>query len=344
MEKPVNTYMTQSIHDIFSDKKAALAPLAGVTDSVYRRICVSFGASPVMTEMVSSDGYVRGKKGDKTARLLRFKELERPVGFQFFGASPEIMAAAAEKAQELNPDFIDVNAGCPVKKVTSKGAGSALMQTPYTLECIVAKMAGVSKVPVTVKIRAGWDHGSINAVEVARRCVDVGAAAVIVHPRTRSQGFSGTSDWTILRAVREAVDVPVIGSGDIWHAGDALRMKAETGVDYVMVGRAALGNPWIFRDIAALFGGLPSKPPPGVEERLRLPLSHLETLAEETGERFAVLNMRKFFGWYSKGIRNGSEFRRAVFKAETIGDIHETVNSFLASYDPETEHVAAAPE
>ncbi len=333
--------MLQSIHDIFSINKAALAPLAGVTDSVYRRICVSFGASPVMTEMVSSDGYVRGKKGDKTARLLRFKESERPLGFQFFGASPEIMAAAAEKAQHLKPDFIDINAGCPVKKVVSKGAGSALMRTPYTLECIVAKMADVSHVPVTVKIRSGWDHGSINAVEVARRCADAGAAAVIVHPRTRSQGFSGTSDWTVIRVVREAVAVPVIGSGDIWHAEDAVRMKEETGVDYVMVGRAALGNPWIFRSIASMFAGFPAPPEPGVEERLRLPLSHLEKLAEETSERFAILNMRKFFGWYSKGIRNGSEFRRTIFKAETIEEIHDAVRNFLESYEFEAENVGA---
>jgi len=324
--------MPKPIDDIFSADKAALAPLAGVTDSVYRRICASFGASPVMTEMVSSDGYIRGKEGDKTARLLRYMESERPLGFQFFGASPEFMALAAEKAQDLRPDFIDVNAGCPVKKVVSKGGGSALMRTPYTLECIVAKMVEVSNVPVTVKIRSGWDHGTINAVEVAKRCVDVGAAAVIVHPRTRSQGFSGLSDWSVIREVREAVDVPVIGSGDIWNSYDAVRMKEETGIDYVMVGRAALGNPWVFRSIAARFSGMAAPLEPTVKERLTLPLSHLETLASEVSEKFAILNMRKFFGWYSKGIRNGSEFRRTIFRAETIAEVHDVVKDFLESH------------
>ena len=333
--------MLKSIADIFSVDKAALAPLAGVTDSVYRRICTSFGASPVMTEMVSCDGYIRGKESDKTARLLRYKDSERPLGFQFFGASPEFMALAAEKSQDLGPDFIDVNAGCPVKKVVSKGGGSALMRTPYTLECIVAKMVEVSNVPVTVKIRSGWDHSSINAVEVAKRCVDAGAAAMIVHPRTRSQGFSGISDWTVIRAVNEAVDVLVIGCGDIWTPEDAVRMKEETGIDYVMVGRAALGNPWIFRSIAARFAGMPLPPAPDVGERLQLPLKHLGQLAEETSERFALLNMRKFFGWYSKGIRNGSEFRRTIFKAETVGEVHDIVGDFLKSYKEMRESAPA---
>ncbi|MBN1290260.1 MAG: tRNA-dihydrouridine synthase, partial [Candidatus Latescibacteria bacterium] len=203
--------MHKTIADIFNRNKAALAPLAGVTDSVYRRICAEFGAAPVMTEMISSDGYVRGRSGDKTARLLRFKDTERPIGIQFFGSDADIMTEAAKKVQDVRPDFIDINAGCPVRKVISKGSGSALLRTPDQLRRIVENVVGASIVPVTVKIRSGWDHETINAVEVARLCEDAGAQGIIVHPRTRSQGFGGESDWRIIAYIKEAVSVPVIG-------------------------------------------------------------------------------------------------------------------------------------
>ena len=197
--------MTTGINDIFRPDRAALAPLAGVTDSVFRRICVEFGASPVMTEMVSSEGFVRGRPGDKTWRLLRFEESERPVGVQLFGADPAVMAEAVRRLQDRGPDFIDCNAGCPVRKVIGKGAGSALLGNPELLGRIVESMTAVSRYPVTVKIRSGWDYASVNAVEVAKLCEDSGAAAVIVHPRTRSQGFGGAADWSVIRAVREVL-------------------------------------------------------------------------------------------------------------------------------------------
>ena len=317
-----------AVHDIFIPDRAALAPLAGVTDSVFRRICAGFGACPVMTEMVSSDGYVRQHGSDKSARLLRFNESERPIGFQFFGADPDMMAEAVQKAHDLKPDFIDINAGCPVKKVISKGSGSALMGNLDLLARIVKKVAAVSKVPVTVKIRAGWDHSNINAVEVASRCADSGAQAIIVHPRTKSQGFSGVSDWSLLRSVNEEVSVPVIGSGDVTTPEDALRMKEETGVDYVMVGRGAMGNPWIFSQIAKRFAGAEVPMPPDINEKLELALKHLEKLAAETSERYAVLNMRKFFGWYSKGIRGATDFRQNIFRAQTIKEVRNTVLYF----------------
>ena len=324
--------MAFTISEIFTGNKAALAPLAGVTDSVFRRICIDFGACPVMTEMVSSDGFVRGHPSDKTARLLRFCESERPIGFQFFGADPDIMAEAVQKAQDLKPDFIDINAGCPVKKVIAKGSGSALMQKPDLLANIVEKVADVSNVPVTVKIRSGWDQSSINAIEVARLCVDSGAQAVIVHPRTRSQRFSGISDWSVIRRVKENVSVPVVGSGDIKTSDDVLRMKDETGVDYVMVGRSAMGNPWIFREIAERLSGKVVSKRPDVIKKLELALEHLYRLAVDKSEHFAVLHMRKFFGWYSKGVLGGAAFREKIFRAETSEEIRKIVRDFQAEY------------
>ena len=233
--------MPITISDIFKRNRAALAPLAGVTDSVYRRICAGFGATPVMTEMISSEGFVRGKPGDKTSRLLRFKESERPLGFQFFGADPGIMTEAVRKARSLKPDFIDINAGCPVRKVVSKGGGSALLRTPGVLQTIVSGVCAASDVPVTVKIRSGWDFGSVNAVEVARMCEDAGAGGIIVHPRTRSQGFGGVADWTVIRAVKKAISIPVIGSGDIHSPADAKRMLAQIIDEHWLKARAVVG-------------------------------------------------------------------------------------------------------
>ena len=320
--------MTLAVKDIFTPERAALAPLAGVTDSVFRRICVGFGACPVMTEMVSSEGYIRAKLSNKTSQFLMFSESERPIGFQFFGADPVVMAEAAQKAQDLKPDFIDINAGCPVKKVVSKGGGSALLRNPRLLAQIVEKVAGVSKIPVTVKIRSGWDAESINVVEVACRCADSGAQAVIIHPRTKSQGFSGVSNWPLIRSVRENITVPVVGSGDIKTPDDALRMKKETGVNYVMVGRSAMGNPWIFREITERLTGKTVSKPPDIVEKLELLLKQLDQLGEEKTERFAVFKMRKFFGWYSKGTRGGAAFRQKLFNAETIEDVKKIVLDF----------------
>jgi len=316
------------VTDIFTRSRAALAPLAGVSNSVFRRICVGFGAQPVMTEMVSADGFLHMSSARKTSRLLAFHDSERPIGFQLFGTDPAIMADAAQKALELRPDFIDINAGCPVKKVVAKGGGSALMRNPDLLGFIVERVAAASSVPVTVKIRSGWDHANINAVTVACVCEDAGAHAMIMHPRTRSQGFGGRADWHIIRAVKEAVSVPVIGSGDIAAYGDALAMLGETGADGVMIGRSAMGNPWIFRQVTEYLEGREVSEAPGIIERLELALTQLDTIAEEVSERFAVLNMRKFFGWYSRGARDGASFRREVFRAGTIDDVRRIVRRF----------------
>jgi tRNA-dihydrouridine synthase B len=322
--------MTTKITDIFNRRAAVLAPLAGVSDSVYRRICRQYGAGPVMTEMISSEGYVRSHPSDKSRRLLRFQECERPIGIQFFGADPDVMAEAARRVVDIGPDFIDINAGCPVKKVISRGAGSALLLDLPRLARIVKSVADAVSIPVTVKIRSGWDHQSINAVEASRMCVDAGAQAVIVHPRPRSQLFGGLSDWSVIARVKEALTVPVIGSGDIRTAADALRMIAETGADAVMIGRGAMGNPWIFGQARELLAGEPVTPSPEMNVRLELALHHLTVLCGEVDEWFGVLNMRKFFGWYSRGMRGGAEFRQHVFKAETVAEVRNIVEEYLA--------------
>lgn len=338
------TMTAPSITDIFTATHAALAPLAGVTDSVFRRICAGFGALPVMTEMVSSDGLVRGGENRKTALLLDFHEAERPIGFQLFGSDPAIMAAAVEQVLDRRPDFIDINAGCPVRKVVGRGAGSALMRDPKLLAEIVRRVAAVATVPVTVKIRSGWDHDSINAVEAAKHCADAGADAVIVHPRTRSQGFGGHADHAITRAVKEAVAIPVIASGDIFAVGDIRQVLEATGADAVMIGRRAMNDPFVFRQAAALLAGEPVPPDSTPAERLELALDHLDTLAAEVSGRYALLNMRKYFGWYSKGAHGGAEFRRRIFHEDNLDSVRSIVRDYIDHYrDIEIDHHIKQP-
>jgi len=250
------------------------------------------------------------------------------------------MAEAALRAAALGPDFIDINAGCPVRKVISHGAGSALLQNLPLLSKIVKSVAEAVCLPVTVKLRSGWDHSNQNGVEAAHVCADSGAQAVIMHPRTRSQGFSGVSDWNIIRRVKETVHIPVIGSGDIRKAEDALRMFDETGADSVMIGRGALGNPWIFSQVKELIEGKAVTPTPGIDVRLELALRQLSILAEEVSEIFSVLNMRKFFGWYSRGMRGGAEFRQKIYKAETEKEVRNIVEEYrLNGYESYGEDI-----
>jgi tRNA-dihydrouridine synthase B len=296
------------------DPPFVLAPLAGITDSAMRRVCRRLGASLVWTEMVSAEGIVRGDL--KTLRLLSFHPEERPIAFQLFGSRPESMGAAAAALSRMGPDIIDINVGCPARKVVRSGAGSALMRDLGRLAEIARAVVEASSPPVVAKIRSGWDAASVNAPDAARVLVDAGVSALVVHPRTGVQGFKGEPDWRVLRDVRAAVSVPVIGSGDVRSPEDAIRMLTETSCDAVMIGRAAVGNPWIFSGAAALRRGSALPAPASLADRIKLAIEHLDLIVEEKGERTGVFEMRKHIVAYLRGFPGASALRAELVRIE----------------------------
>lgn len=309
---------------------AALAPMAGVADRAFREICRGFGAAYTVGELTSSKGIVLGDR--KSDLLLAAHEKERPFASQLFGSDPEIMAKAAEKALAYSPDFIDINMGCPAPKVAIAGkGGSALMKDPKLAEEIVRKVAAVSTVPVTVKMRTGWDEDTVNAVELAKRVENAGAAAVTVHGRTRAQMYAPPVDTETIAAVKSAVSIPVIANGDIFSAHDAAKMYEQTGCDLVMVGRGAMGNPWIFAEINALMSSESLLPEPPLSEKLRVMLKQIELMTEYKGERTAMLEARKHTAWYMKGLKGAATIRRKCGEISSFDDILEICNTALQS-------------
>lgn len=301
---------------------AVLAPMAGVSDRAYRELCVRFGAAYCVSEMVSSKALSFNSK--KSEELMEISDLERPCGIQIFGDDPKCMADAAKHALENKPDIIDINMGCPAPKISSNGSGSALMKNPRLCGEIVKAVTAVTDTPVTVKIRKGWDDDSVNAVEVAKICESAGAAAITVHGRTRQQYYKPPVDYGIIKAVRESVSVPVIANGDIDSAEKAKEVMDITGCDLVMIGRATLGNPWIFSQINAYLENPNVKiHTPDLEERLGVMIEHIGKMVEYKGEHMAMLQARKLVVGYFKGIKGAAALRNEAGKIKTLDDLYE---------------------
>lgn len=301
---------------------AVLAPMAGVSDRAYRELCVRFGAAYCVSEMVSSKALSFDSK--KSEELMEISDLERPCGIQIFGDDPKCMADAAKHALENKPDIIDINMGCPAPKISSNGSGSALMKNPRLCGEIVKAVTAVTDIPVTVKIRKGWDDDSVNAVEVAKICESAGAAAITVHGRTRQQYYKPPVDYDIIKAVRESVSVPVIANGDIDSAERAKEVMDITGCDLVMIGRATLGNPWIFSQINAYLENPNVKiHTPDLEERLGVMIEHIGKMVEYKGEHMAMLQARKLVVGYFKGMKGAAALRNEAGKIKTLDDLYE---------------------
>ena len=287
-----------------------LAPLAGITDAPMRRICEAMGASLAYSEMVSAKGLYYGDK--KTDRLLYMYEEEGPVAYQIFGHEPEIIAYAAEALEPRRHAVLDINMGCPVPKVVKNGEGSALLKDPVLIEKIVKAAVTHTSRPVTVKIRKGFGRDENCAAEAALAAQAGGAAAVAVHGRTREQYYTGEADWDVIREVKEALSIPVIGNGDVTDVDSAFRMMEETGCDMVMIGRGMMGNPWIFRDLDRAWRGLPPLPSPDLREKKAMLLRQLDDLVDYKGAYIAVREMRKICSWYVKGMPGSAAFRQKV--------------------------------
>ena len=302
-----------------------LAPMAGITNFPMRLLAREQGAALCFTEMVSVNGLVRN--GDKSFALLKSSLQDSPLGVQLFGDDPELLAEGARLSAPYC-DLIDINMGCPVRKVVGGGAGSALLQSPDKVRAIVRSVRLATDKPVTIKIRTGWTAATANFLLIGKIAEDEGADAVTLHPRTRTQMFEGRSDWSQIRELKEALTIPVLGSGDLFTAGDVIGMLQQTTCDGVMIARGGLGNPWIFREILALQAGqLPQLPTPS--ERAEVALRHLQLFAETSGERVAVMEMRKHLCWYAKGVAGAARFRAEVNRIESRTAMEAAIHDFF---------------
>ena len=310
---------------------ALLAPLAGISNLPFRLIARAQGCSLAYTEMISANGLVR--KTAKTYEYLKTCEDDRPLGAQIFGADPQIMAEAARIVADTGVDLIDINMGCPVRKVIKAGAGAILMKDPALVARIVEAVKKAVKIPVTVKIRSGWNRSSINAVEIARIAEDCGADAITVHARTADQGYSGNADWKIITDVKKAVKIPVIGNGDIRQPQDAVKMLAETDCDAVMVGRGSLGNPWIFKGISQALSCQEINYLPTLGQRREMIENHWKMEAELLGSKLAGKSFRKHILWYTKGLDNSHKFRELAGKLKDEESMLHELNEYFQSLE-----------
>lgn len=320
--------MKWNIGNVEIKNQVVLAPMAGICNSAFRRIAKEMGAGLIYAEMVSDKALLY--KSKKTEDMLYMKDEERPISQQIFGSDKESFVEAAKMVcEKMHPDIIDINMGCPVPKVAvSAQAGAALLKNPDKVYEIVKSVVEAVSIPVTVKIRSGWDKNSINAIEIAKVCERAGASAICVHPRTRSQRYEGLSDWNIIKEVKESISIPVIGNGDIRNVDDAKRMIELTNCDAVMIGRGVLGNPWLIRDIVNYLedGALPkviSK-----DEKIDMCIKHMNYLLSFKDEKTAVLEMRSHIAWYLKGLDGVNEVKREIFKATTEKDVLEILTKF----------------
>ncbi|HEX5581994.1 MAG TPA: tRNA dihydrouridine synthase DusB [Gemmatimonadaceae bacterium] len=306
-----------------------LAPMAGVSESPFRRLCRAHGADVVVTEFLSAEGIRR--ENEATISKLRFGPDEHPIGVQIFGGDPVAMGEAAAFVTDVfAPDYVDINFGCPVKKVVKRNGGSGCLRDLDLVEQVIRGVARSTHLPVTVKIRSGWSEEMRDPVKIALRCQDAGARALALHPRTRTQMYSGNARWAEIAAVVDALDIPVIGNGDIKTPHDALRMKEETGCAGVMIGRGSFGQPWIFDQARALFEGREMPAPPPVEERFRIALEHARMAASyEPDPRGAAIEFRKHLGWYVKGLPGSADLRRKLHAVNSMDEVEGIFEEYL---------------
>lgn len=308
--------------------RVVLAPLAGVSDSPFRRLAKEMGCALNFTEMVSAKGLVCAP--GHSLPMARFTESERPIGIQLFGADPVILGQGAEIAARLQPDLLDINMGCPVRKVVSRGEGCALMRDPKKAFRVTRAVCEAVQVPVTVKMRKGWDEASVNVKEVALAVQEAGAAAVTVHGRTGKQGYSGRADWRAIANVKELLAIPVIGSGDISQPQEAAAMLTETGCDAVMIGRGVLGNPWLIKRTVHYLATGELLPEPDAAERVRMVLRHLAMMIQHKGEQIGVREMRKHAAWYIKGFEGAAQTRHLLTEAKTTREMENILSSLVS--------------
>jgi nifR3 family TIM-barrel protein len=308
-----------------------LAPMAGVSESPFRRLCRAWGADVVVTEFLSAEGIRR--ENEATISKLRFGEDERPIGVQIFGAEPQAMQEAAALVTDLfQPEFIDINFGCPVKKVVKRNGGSGCLKDLDLVQEVIRAVIRGTHLPVTCKIRSGWSEEMRDPVKIGLRCQDAGVKAIALHPRTRSQMYTGSARWDEIAALKAALEIPVIGNGDIKTAEDAHRMHRETGCDAVMIARGSFGQPWIFAQARALLDGTPVPAVPGVEERFRIALDHARMVESfEQDLAGAALEFRKHLGWYVKGLPNSADLRKKLHAVNSFGEVEGIFAEYLAS-------------